>query len=241
MDEFWSYAGKDYDAFSSLYYGLDDEMIQKDFSMDENIDQYDSMNCIPVASVDNHYSISLTYYIVSGVHPNTHMDSYSNIVSVSYIDGEWKLDYSQDTIDVLNEKLSDDPALYPAGYLEAQKAGRNTALFGDYNWMYLDSSAVYNGHLNTEPKFAWQDENGNLIFSLWMANGTNNNIYYTYMNDTLTDSAMGEVINLSGAELEVPIKRMSSMLYEVTIPADQVLTGTQKWGELDNHINVHYN
>ena len=184
--------------------------------------------------MENHYVIDMTNYIVSGEYPNYHCDNQHYAFCISYVDGEWKLDYSEETVKKLNEQMINDPTIYPSEMAEAYNAGRNAFLFGNY--MFMDSSAVYEGSLNTEIKQVWQDEEGNVTITIWVVNGTDENHYMNITDIQLTDDQMGEIVNMTDINSDISIKSMSSAVYSFEVPASQVKTGTQKWNTVNSHV-----
>jgi len=240
-DELKEYAGNDYEHFAELYRDTSEETIRNDFDVTEEmlnkIGNYDRQIFQVLAEADGYYAVGNTFYIVAGTHPNTHMECGSYIWLVSEKDGEWKFDYS----DGANEKLSDKIVdLYPAGYAQAANEGKNTAFFGTANYMYVDETKVYEGCSNSELKYMYQNDDGSIVLGIWLANGTNNNIYYSTGTLTVTDETLGTVIDLSDLNVDTSVKAMNSRVVELTIPASEVMTGTQGWGRLDSNFGVDY-
>lgn len=236
LTRYWACRGVDWDAFSTLYTNTPEDVVRADFENALSIDAYDSVVYTTVVSADPYYLVNATYYIVTGTHPNTHMSSDTYNIVFSRAGDVWSMDYSEAAIDAINESSNNDSRLYPKQYMDALMAGRNGCAFASYNYMYCDSKSVYQGCSNGEIKFACQDEEGNLLVWLWFANGTDANIYYTNADVTLTDDALGVIVDTSGS-IGLPLKSMSSTLYLVTIPAEQVLTGTGQWGAVSSHLH----
>lgn len=241
LSDFEEYAGNDYEHFAELYRDTSEETIKNEFDAAtetvNHIGNYDRQIFQVLAEVDGYYAVGNTFYIVAGTHPNTHMEWDSYIWVVSEKDGEWKFDYSDEANEKLSDKIVD---LYPAGYAKATNEGKNTAFFGTANYMYVDETKVYEGCNNNELKYMYQNDDGSVVLGIWLANGTNNNIYYSSGTLTVTDETLGTVIDLSDLNVDTSVKAMNSRVVELTIPASEVMTGTQGWGSLDSNFGVDY-
>ena len=241
LSDFEEYAGNDYEHFAELYRDTSEETIKNEFDAAtetvNHIGKYDRQIFQVLAEVDGYYAVGNTFYIVAGTHPNTHMEWDSYIWVVSEKDGEWKFDYSDEANEKLSDKIVD---LYPAGYAKATNEGKNTAFFGTANYMYVDETKVYEGCNNNELKYMYQNDDGSVVLGIWLANGTNNNIYYSSGTLTVTDETLGTVIDLSDLNVDTSVKAMNSRVVELTIPASEVMTGTQGWGSLDSNFGVDY-
>ena len=241
LSDFEEYGGNDYEHFAELYRDTSEETIKNEFDAAtetvNHIGNYDRQIFQVLAEVDGYYAVGNTFYIVAGTHPNTHMEWDSYIWVVSEKDGEWKFDYSDEANEKLSDKIVD---LYPAGYAKATNEGKNTAFFGTANYMYVDETKVYEGCNNNELKYMYQNDDGSVVLGIWLANGTNNNIYYSSGTLTVTDETLGTVIDLSDLNVDTSVKAMNSRVVELTIPASEVMTGTQGWGSLDSNFGVDY-
>lgn len=240
LSDFEEYGGNDYEHFAELYRDTSEETIKNEFAAAtetvSHIGNYDRQIFQVLAEADGYYAVGNTFYIVAGTHPDTHMEWDSYIWMVSEKDGEWKFDYS----DALNENLSDKIVdLYPKGCVQAENEGRNKAFFGVTNYMYVDEAKVYEGCSNNELKYMYQNDDGSVVLGIWLANGTNNNIYYSSGTLTLTDDTLGTVFDLSDLKVDTSVKAMSSRVIELTVPASEVITGTQEWGHLHGDFDVN--
>lgn len=240
MDQYWTTVGTDWNAFSSLYRDTDSTVIQSDYDSGVLIDGYDSVAYTLVASADPYYWVNVTYYIVTGSHPNTHMSADSFNIIVSRDGNSWYFNLSEQAANAVNEASTDNPALYPDAFLAAAKAGRNAATFSSYNYMYCNPTSIYEGCSNSEVKFACQNEEGNVLIYLWLANGTDQNIYYTTADISLTDDNLGTIVAVSEVSVNLPVKAKYGALYLLTIPSDQVATGTSAWGRVGADCTVHF-
>lgn len=237
MEEFFTNIGTDYEAFSALYRNTPEESIQSAFNSGVSVDQCDQACYIPVVMDGQYAYVDCVYYIVSGHYPDTHMDSWYWTIPMSWKDGAWKIDNGEEAIAAINALILNNPEIYPQGLLDASADGRNGTVFND-NMMYLDRGAVYQGHSNGAVRFAWQEEDGSVTVALWLANGTEENIYYKTYTLSITDENLGEVVNIQKASLGVSVRAGTSVLQLVNIPADQVQTGTAAWGALSTHLTV---
>ena len=232
-------AGEDYARFAALYRNTPEDVVDADFQNGFSLDQYDRCVCIPVLTAGDYALVDCVYYIVTGTHPNTQMHSEHFTCQFSFMDGAWKLDYSQEAADALNAVSQEECGLYPQGLLDAAEAGRSGVSFNG-NYMYLERSAVYAGHSQCEVRFAWQEADGSVSVGLWLANGTEENLCYSAMDLRLTDESLGEILNIQGMLLDVPVPAGTGTLQIINIPADQVRTGSAAWGNVSSHVSVRF-
>ena len=231
------YAGKDYFAFKKLFVDTSDEDLQKLYEADFHQSEYDKTNYVVIGFDYPYAYIQIEDYIVAGTHPNTHMRSFPNIMVIVYKNNEWKLVYNEEVIQG-NKKVINNQELYHAGFVDAKLSGRNSVMFGS-SYMYLDSSAVFKGFLETRVLFAWQQEDGSVCIGVFIANGTNENIAYKSADITLTDQTYGEILNVSG-NVNWIIRANTSAVQYIVIDAVDIKTGTQQWTSISGRIEVHY-
>lgn len=241
LSDFEEYGGNDYEHFAELYRDTSEETIKNEFDAVtetvSHIGNYDRQISQVLAEVDGYYAVENTFYIVAGTPPNTHMEQTSYVWMVSEKDGEWKFDYS----DVANEKIINKLVdIYPKGYIQALNAGKNARFFVAQNCMYLDETKVYEGCSHNEVKYVYQNDDGSVTFGIWLVNGTGANIYYSSGTITMTDETLGTVVDLSDLNVDTSVKAMSNRIVEITIPASEVMTGTQAWGNVSCEMSVHF-
>ena len=86
----------------------------------------------------------------------------------------------------------------------------------------------------------YQNDDGSVTFGIWLVNGTGANIYYSSGTITMTDETLGTVVDLSDLNVDTSVKAMSNRIVEITIPASEVMTGTQAWGNVYCEMSVHF-
>lgn len=235
FEQIREFAGKDYEAFAALYRNTPEEAVRSDYEFNWEIyDQYDKENYVVVGRNENVFFVNITNYIVAGQHPNTSMEYNSLNLVISYETGAWKIDCSNET-----KNSIDISGIYPQECIEANKLGRNAAEFAAYNRMFVDEKAVYEGHSQCEVKFAWQDAEGNLYVSVWLANGTNQNLAYTTYEITLTNNDSQLIASLSGDINEI-VKANSSRLVTLMLTADDVVSGMNTWGAVSTNTRIYF-
>ena len=230
------YSQNDYEEFAKLYRNTDEEIIKSDFNTEYNFDDYDKVNYGVVCSKDNFFLVHANYYLVTGVHPNTHTQSSSYAFIISYGNGGWKLEYNETLLNAINSLITD---IYPVEMMEASSKGLNAIAFNSTNYMYLDETSVYEGCSNTEVKFAWQDADGNVYVTIWFVNGTDNAIYYTTCSFSLTDSKYGLICDVA-TDVNIALKSHRSKMYTVVIPASDVLTGKSTWSSVRSSCHIEF-
>ena len=241
MVNFKEYAGDDYKHFAELYRNTPEETIKEEFDgaqkMLEETEFCDRQIFQVVAKANGYYAVGNTFYVVYGALPKSYMEYSSYIWIFSEKNGEWKFDYSDAANEIIANKMAE---LYPERYVQATNEGRNTAFFADTNYMYLDESNVYEGCSNSELKYMYQNDDGSVVLGIWLANGSNNNIYYSSGTLTVTDDTLGTVIDLSDLNVDTSVEAMSSRVVELTVPASEIMTGTQSWGSLDSNFDGNW-
>ena len=115
-----------------------------------------------------------------------------------------------------------------AQYLLIKVRGGNTISYGDITMP--KRSAPQNSTV-TSTLYAYQTEPGDVTVALWISNGTDtDHIIRTAMVRIMSDG--GIVCN---ASFELPetvvVPKKDGKLVLLTVPADQILTGTESWGE----------
>ena len=238
MEEFRANIGTDYEAFSALFRNTPEEVIQDNFNNGMPVTQYDQTHYIPLAAEGQYAMVEYVYYAVSGSYPESwYVDNHHWNIPMSWEDGTWKIDFGEDALAAIEALTQNNPELFPREALDASASGRNAKNISD-EMMYLDSRAVFQGSNNSAVRFVWQEEDGSVTVALWLANGTEENIYYDTYTLSIADETLGTVVDIQKAPLEVPVRSGTSVLQFVNIPADQVRTGTAGWNTLSIHLTV---
>ena len=82
---------------------------------------------------------------------------------------------------------------------------------------------------------AWQEENGDVKVLLWTANGTRQNITDYNIRLQLEDQQLGMMYDYTLSD-SISVKSGHSVCSVVTVPANQVRTGSAAWGNLRSHV-----
>lgn len=227
----------DFEQAKSLFRNTSEDEMQRAFAVAKDyLEPLDKTIIQVVGAEGDYYCMCLYEYIVTGIYPNTHISSRWHTLAISYKDGLWLIDLSEDWQAAFADKV-----FAPDRCEVAYRAGRNIAEFAVANYMWMDESLVYDGCSNNEIKFAWQNEDGSVDVAIWFANGTPNNIMYTKINElSISSKDYGTVISVKNADINFPLKAMTGALKIYNIPAEQVKTGTKTWGSLSSHLNVSF-
>ena len=148
-------------------------------------------------------------------------------------DGQWK--FMAEAGDALTRQVN----LLAVGQdaMDAQDAGRNMKMFGAY-WACL-GPVVVKGNLSVELANLYQAENGDMILHLYAYNGTDANRSISDIQVEVTDSELGTVISgpMGGSAI---LPAGEAHMLTCTVPAENVLTGTQPLGELRCSVNYDH-
>lgn len=226
-----AYAGTDSEAFAALYRDTSEDVIQSDYEAEWPSEaNSDKQNYVIINSSGNYYAVGVSDYAVSGTYPDSSVTYTNSTLLLSQEEGEWCLDYSDACRTAVNENFNS--AVYPNEMVEAAEAGRSTTIFDESNYMYLDSLSTYEGALYKTVKFAWQNEDGSVTIGVWVANGTDEDITIASADYIiLTDSELGEIVNISGTINETVKAGYNAMIY-LTADADEVSSGTETWSDV---------
>ena len=241
-DQYFSAANAgNYEAFKSMYYDTDENVIQSDYQTDwSKYSGYDKHDGFVVCSENGYYLIADAYYIVSGSYPNTHRSSTDGYKFVHYADGKLQFAYGQEANDTLaplfTAKLVEFFNRVSPGFEEELNSASNSGNFINNNYMFLNSDFAYTGSNDATLIFLWQTENGDVKAAVWYANGTDQNIS-SETQITITDDSLGTVFDV-WVDGTVATRSHHSQVKVFTIPAGSVRTGTQIWTSMSSHVHT---
>lgn len=154
-------------------------------------------------------------------------------------DGKWKFDASEKAYIALDdEKTGVYQAVFPDGWLDARKNGRNSATFDTNDLSWVNHEMIIPGFFDARVYVAWQNEDGSLGVLINVKNGTDYIQNIKSITFTITDDELGTVIEKkTGGDTINPGKALN---YTITIDASEVLTGTQQWGQLHSSVDLVY-
>ena len=195
--------------------------------------QYDQHMIVPLAQVDGEYAVGLYHAICAGAYPDVNCNSSFGVMPMMQQDGQWK--FMAEAGDALTRQVN----LLAVGQdaMDAQDAGRNMKMFGAY-WACL-GPVVVKGNLSVELANLYQAENGDMILHLYAYNGTDANRSISDIQVEVTDSELGTVISgpMGGSAI---LPAGEAHMLTCTVPAENVLTGTQPLGELRCSVNYDH-
>lgn len=235
----------DYETFRTVYVDADEEYLKSEWDGTRNTLIHHDRHIAQLLWHDDDMAVfGCTFYTVTGVHPNTRRTSNWYYLCMKLVDGEGRmfqpseaeLALLQTGIDEGVTALCFDVLGVDAdGARAARDAGRNFSLFGE-PWLMTRSDICFEGS-NESPRvmMAWQEENGDVKVLLWTANGTNQNITDYNIRLQLEDQQLGMVYDYTLSD-SISVKSGHSVCSVVTVPANQVRTGSAAWGNLRSHV-----
>ena len=154
-------------------------------------------------------------------------------------DGAWKFDSSEKAYTALrDEKTGINQAIYPDGWLDAVKNGRNATTFDTNDLSWVNHKIVVPGCFDTRAYVLWQNEDGSVDVLLNIKNGTDKVVNVKSITIKITDDELGTIFEKEfGGD---SINRNKAKNYTLTIDASEVITGTKKWGNLNSHVEYVY-
>lgn len=175
-----------------------------------------------------YFAVALCDY---GVDLSGAVSWYSTLMRLSKYEDGWKA-----SISPADDLLSSS---YPEGFVNAKEAGRNSVDLYPSLGMRFASGAVFDGALYALPNLLWQDENGAVLCSVWLANGTATSKWCDTIDLVVTDSGAGDVIKVN-VPVQTALEGGQSSMVTCTIPAEYVDSGTKEWTDISVSSNMRY-
>ena len=151
-------------------------------------------------------------------------------LSLRKVDGKWEpTELSEEEAEVLDNIAAQ---AYKPEAVEAANAGRNMTRFGNLMWMQADG--VEEGALITELAYMYQEENGDVVAVIKIANGEDIIRNMDSISLTVEDDNLGQVLKQKD-RANARVLPGTVKLYEMRIPASKVKKGT--WTSM--HFNIH--
>lgn len=219
----------DFEAFRALFVNTNENVIRDYFNSDWSKPM---LNMIVIGPENGYYWGSCSMYHVEGRYPDTHMDALNHSDGLRYSDGVLRFDFSDEAAAAAKQIYEKETVSFLenhwTGFCTFNKAN-DVMFYGDSrNYMWLKDDAVYRDTLYVSPIRIWQGMNGDVYAAVWYANGTDAYRTVTETRLTLTDDALGTVLNVTLHEtVTIPANRSTVVIF--TIPAYNVQTGTQSW------------
>ncbi len=149
--------------------------------------------------------------------------------------GQWKLQLNSSAQKDISSVEYSGVNTHTNGYYAARNAGRNVATMADGNYLYSGTTSVYSGTTASKAIMAWQEENGDVVVGVWLANGTSSDVSYSSISLSLTDE--NQVLSGSCA-MSVTVPAGTGKMVFVRVPAASVYTGTATWSSLTGTVTV---
>lgn len=157
----------------------------------------------------------------------------------SYKDGEWKFDVTSETSVITDNKVQENvQGALPSNYSDAKKSGRNYKLFNLNNYLWLDSSLVYEGMVDASVVAASQFMDGSVEFTVSIKNGTNREQTVGMCTVSMTMSDGNKIVTGYTADINATIKSDTSMLVSFIVPKESVENISAVWDEMSVEISV---
>lgn len=221
----------DYASFADCFAITDDAEIQQCFEQMNDIQQYDQHHAVYVLQQGEYHLVTFVDAIVAGTYPDTRRSSACfNHVFVMTDDGCKIVGNSE----VLNS-IDISPVL-PDKVAEIAKTATNLVQFHTTGYAYLDQNFYFEGSLDINSVFAYQDADGKVYLYLLISNGTDGNRSIQNLHVEVTDSVLGTVLSETHSG-SVIVKKNSSKLIVLEYPAECIKTGTATWGNINVSTN----
>ena len=156
---------------------------------------------------------------------------YSTLMRLAKYEDGWKV-----SISPAGELLA---ANYPEGFTSASDSGRNAVDLYPSLGMRFASGAVFTGALYALPNLLWQDEDGNVHCSVWLANGTETSKWCDTIDLVVTDEELGDIMRVN-VPVQTALEGGQSSLVTCTIPAEYVDSGRKEWTQISVSSNLKY-
>ena len=182
---------------------------------------------------------SATRTLVSGEGVNVSYVRKEFTYPFSYKNGEWKLDVTSETGVVTENKVKE--TVYHAltdNFNEARKNGRNYALLCGNNYIWLDSTLVYEGMLEGSVIAASQMADGSVEISVSLKNGTDKEQTVNACTVSLMTSQGDVIVTDYCADVNVIIEPYTSRMVEFTVPKESVQNIAVVWNEMKAGISI---
>lgn len=149
-------------------------------------------------------------------------------------DGKWETatSFSEEEVAALDEVYQQ---LFRPEAIEAGNTNGNFAVFGNKMWTQPDG--VYSGVFTAETAYMYQENGGDVIVVVKLANGTNAIQKMTSITVTMTDEKLGQLLKAT-EKADVSVLPGTVEMYEVRVPASKVRKGT--WGSIHSDVHIDY-
>ena len=176
--------------------------------------------------------------LTTGNEPDTRTLMYYQTVSYSYLDGEWKFDFTQSALDSLNNNYN---SLFAneRDFLLAKSEGRNASIFGGNDYSWLSDSIITPGAINSSLYLLWQNADGSVSGMYVIKNGTDAIKLVSSIRIKISDEELGTVFE-EYIPTSIGINPGTPYKGYFTIPAEKIKTKTDFWGSLRSSMDITY-
>ena len=103
--------------------------------------------------------------------------------------------------------------------------------------MWTQPDGVYSGVFTAETAYMYQENGGDVIVVVKLANGTNAIQKMTSITVTMTDEKLGQLLKAT-EKAGVSVLPGTVEMYEIRVPASKVRKGT--WGSIHSDVHIDY-
>lgn len=182
---------------------------------------------------------STTRTLVSGEGENVSFVRREFTYPFSYKDGEWKFDVTAQTGAITESKYREK--VYNAlsqTFNDARTSGRNYALLCSNNFIWLDSTLVYEGMLEGSAVAVAQAMDGSIEFTISVKNGTKSEQLIRACTVNLKTAQGHDIVTNYRAELSATVQPYTSMLLTFTVSKDAVQNVSAVWDAMDVSVEI---
>ena len=224
----------DYEAFANYceQFETDPERISMYFDMIQMLQSYTYHILIPTDATCEKGFGNIVTYISPEEENETWIGAPISMGAVN-VNGDWQLcEQDSGLRNSFFEKYSPDRAN------DAWDAGRHySRLNTDIGWIWSD--AEYSGIYKQRGIMVWQNEDGSVEVLIACSNGTDEDRSIGEVHVWMEDDRIGTIFDVQ-AETDKIIPAGKNMLMTLTIPSEQILTGTQRWERFSFHVENEY-
>ena len=157
----------------------------------------------------------------------------------SYKDGKWMFDITSTVSTVTDKKVKEKAyAALTDNFNDARENGRNYTLLCKNNYLWLDSSLVYEGMLEGSVIAAAQNMDGSVELIVSIKNGTKQEKTVNACLVSMSTSQGIGIINQYRADVDVSVASGKSELVSFVIPKEAVDNISAVWDEMNAEITI---
>ena len=185
------------------------------------------------------YFVNVIFYDPQNATDNGEVDGIWHTIFMTWEDGAWKLDGNPEKMEAARNILRESEA-FPEDYrVVLENGGHNFAMEAPDDYMFFDEKAAYDNLIVYNGKFMWQNEDGSLGFTIWLANGKDQAVYFGDADVTITDLPGGTIYYNSNLPLNTWIQPGENRMLEFKVPAEEVVTGEREWNDVTPTVKLN--